>query len=49
MMAAAVPTIFPPVYIDVEIEGQHFDEMHVDGGPCLSWLFSLRVLIQKTF
>ena len=32
MASSAVPTIFPPVYIDVEIEGQHFDEMHVDGG-----------------
>jgi hypothetical protein len=30
--SASIPGIFPPVLIDVEAEGQMFDEMHVDGG-----------------
>jgi len=27
-----VPGVFPPVLIDVEAGGQHYQEMHVDGG-----------------
>jgi predicted acylesterase/phospholipase RssA len=30
--SAAIPAAFPPVMIDVEVDGQHFQEMHVDGG-----------------
>jgi len=30
--SAAIPVGFPPVMIDVEVEGQQFQEMHVDGG-----------------
>ena len=30
--SAAVPVAFPPVYFPVEVSGQRFDEMHVDGG-----------------
>jgi predicted acylesterase/phospholipase RssA len=30
--SAAVPGGFPPVMIDVEVEGEKFQEMHVDGG-----------------
>ena len=32
MASAAVPVLFPPVYIDVECDGIVYDEMHVDGG-----------------
>jgi predicted acylesterase/phospholipase RssA len=32
LASAAVPGLFPPVMIDVELNGQHFEEMHVDGG-----------------
>ena len=32
LASAAVPGLFPPVIIDVEPSGQHFQEMHVDGG-----------------
>jgi Patatin-like phospholipase len=32
LASAAVPGLFPPVMIDVELNGQHFQEMHVDGG-----------------
>jgi hypothetical protein len=30
--SAAIPGAFPPVMIDVEVNGQHYQEMHVDGG-----------------
>ena len=32
LASAAVPGAFPPVMIDVELGGQRFQEMHVDGG-----------------
>jgi len=30
--SAAIPVLFPPTFIDVEAEGEFYDEMHVDGG-----------------
>lgn len=30
--SAAIPGAFPPVMIDVEVDGTHYEEMHVDGG-----------------
>jgi predicted acylesterase/phospholipase RssA len=30
--SAAIPVAFPPVMIDVEAQGQDYQEMHVDGG-----------------
>jgi predicted acylesterase/phospholipase RssA len=30
--SAAVPGAFPPMMIDVEVNGKHYQEMHVDGG-----------------
>lgn len=32
--SAAIPATFPPVMIDVEVDGQPYQEMHVDGGAC---------------
>ena len=32
LASASIPVAFPPVYIGVEVDGQRFDEMHVDGG-----------------
>jgi Patatin-like phospholipase len=32
LASASVPGVFPPVMIDVEADGQHYQEMHVDGG-----------------
>jgi Patatin-like phospholipase len=32
LASAAIPGTFPPVMIDVEADGQSYDEMHVDGG-----------------
>jgi predicted acylesterase/phospholipase RssA len=34
LASASVPGGFPPVMIDVEANGKHFQEMHVDGGIC---------------
>lgn len=30
--SSAIPGAFPPVMIDVEVDGQRYQEMHVDGG-----------------
>jgi predicted acylesterase/phospholipase RssA len=32
LASASVPGAFPPVFVDVEIGGRRFQEMHVDGG-----------------
>jgi predicted acylesterase/phospholipase RssA len=32
LASAAIPGAFPPVMIDVDVDGQHYQEMHVDGG-----------------
>ena len=32
LASAAVPAAFPPVMIDVEVDGRKYQEMHVDGG-----------------
>ena len=32
LASASIPGIFPPVMVDVELDGKHFQEMHVDGG-----------------
>ncbi len=31
LASASVPSIFPPVFFDVEAGGRHYEEMHVDG------------------
>ena len=32
LASASIPAVFPPVMIDVSIDGQKYQEMHVDGG-----------------
>lgn len=32
LASASIPGAFPPVMIDVTVDGTHFQEMHVDGG-----------------
>lgn len=32
LASASIPVAFPPAYIEVEVDGKRFDEMHVDGG-----------------
>ena len=36
LASASVPGFFPPVYIDVEVDGHKYREMHVDGGTTAS-------------
>jgi len=39
LASAAIPTLFPPVYIEVESDGRVHDEMHVDGGTTAQVFF----------
>ena len=32
LASAAIPALFPPVYLKVKADGKEYDEMHVDGG-----------------
>jgi predicted acylesterase/phospholipase RssA len=32
LASASIPGAFPPVYFDVEVDGEQYDEMHADGG-----------------
>ena len=32
LASASIPAAFPPVFIEVEVDGQTYDEMHADGG-----------------
>ena len=32
LASASIPGVFPPVLIEVEADGQRYDELHVDGG-----------------
>jgi hypothetical protein len=36
LASASIPVAFPPVYIEIEKDGQLYDEMHVDGGATTS-------------
>lgn len=38
LASAAIPVVFPPSMIDVEVDGARYQEMHVDGG-CTSQVF----------
>jgi predicted acylesterase/phospholipase RssA len=37
--SSSIPTVFPPVFIGVEVDGQSFDEMHTDGGTITQMFF----------
>ena len=39
LASSAVPGFLPPVYIDVEVNGQSYREMHVDGGATSAVFF----------
>jgi hypothetical protein len=32
LASASIPAVFPPVLIDVDLDGKKYDELHVDGG-----------------
>jgi hypothetical protein len=39
LASASIPGAFPPVLIDVEVDGERYDEMHVDGGATAQLFF----------
>jgi hypothetical protein len=53
LASASIPAVFPPVMFDVEADGKHYQEMHVDGGA-VSQIFLVppsvnpRVALEKT-
>nr|WP_296913961.1 patatin-like phospholipase family protein [Thiocapsa sp.] len=40
LASASIPGVFPPVLIKVEVDGQGYDELHVDGGVTAQLFFS---------
>ncbi|HXQ82848.1 MAG TPA: patatin-like phospholipase family protein [Xanthobacteraceae bacterium] len=48
LASASVPGGFPPVMIDVEANGKHFQEMHVDGGICGQFFVAPAALMAST-
>jgi predicted acylesterase/phospholipase RssA len=47
LASTAVPGIFPPVMIDVEVDGRRYQEMHVDGGVMTQVFFAPPKLVQE--
>lgn len=48
LASASVPGGFPPVMVDVEADGKHFQEMHVDGGICGQFFVAPAALMAST-
>jgi len=48
LASASVPGGFPPVMVDVEANGTHFQEMHVDGGVCGQFFVAPAALMAST-
>jgi predicted patatin/cPLA2 family phospholipase len=48
--SASIPLVFPPVYIEVEANGQVYDEIHVDGGAASQvFLYPVRFTFKKYY
>lgn len=39
LASSSIPAAFPPVFIEVEVDGQRYDEMHADGGTVTQVFF----------
>jgi len=39
LASASIPSMFPPVMIEVEVDGHQYDEMHADGGTVTQVFF----------
>lgn len=39
LASASIPSMFPPVMIEVEVDGHQYDEMHTDGGTVTQVFF----------
>ena len=48
LASASIPGAFPPVYFEVEVDGQRYDEMHTDGGTITQVFFHYGILDLKT-
>jgi hypothetical protein len=44
LASASIPIVFPPVYLNVEVNDKKYDEMHVDGGISKQVFFLYDVL-----
>ncbi len=44
LASSSIPIVFPPVMVDVELDGLEFDEMHVDGGVITQVFFHLAIV-----
>ena len=40
LASSSIPAAFPPVFIQVEVDGQRYDEMHTDGGTVTQVFFN---------
>lgn len=40
LASASIPVVFPPVFFDVQANGRHYDEMHVDGAVIANVFFT---------
>jgi hypothetical protein len=50
LASAAIPVMFPPIYLEVEAGGHKYDELHVDGGvvaEVITYEFTFRPLAIK--
>jgi predicted acylesterase/phospholipase RssA len=47
LASTAIPGIFPPVMIDVEVDGRRYQEMHVDGGVMTQVFVAPPSLVQE--
>lgn len=50
LASAAIPVMFPPIYLEVEAHGNKYDELHVDGGAVaevITYEFTFRPLAVK--
>lgn len=48
--SASIPLVFPPVYIQVEANGQIYDEIHVDGGTASQvFVYPVRFTFKKYY
>lgn len=50
LASAAIPVMFPPIYLDVEAGGKKYDELHVDGGAVaevITYEFTFRPIAVK--
>src|SRR5260370_5399094 len=47
LASTAIPGIFPPVMIDVEVDGKRYQEMHVDGGVMTQVFLSPPTLVHE--